>query len=247
MKKEKSVTLKAGEVNGRLTRARAAAFRASGQLPPLKGVAQESQKQPQVANPKRAVSDNTCLPRKKRAVLQDVTNISCENTYRSCSNATKIQVAMHPVFCKENHFISTYLMIIVLVLKCIGGFISHQWKCTNDAKTYLVIFVSARLRKASWLLNQLNLMFQKLFLQLLQSYRNFKLTRKRRVCQKWGVDQKMACAQLIWKTMHILGRAPINVAQMIIIFLTARHLEYLLSLWFLKRKVLLFFTLAWLQ
>ncbi|XP_061338542.1 cyclin-A2-4-like [Gastrolobium bilobum] len=91
MKKENSVILKSGEFTGRLTRARAAAFRASGQLPPLKGVAQASQKQPLGANPKRAVSDNTCLPHKKRVALQDVTNVCCENTYRSCFNATKIQ------------------------------------------------------------------------------------------------------------------------------------------------------------
>ncbi|KAJ1404061.1 Cyclin-like [Sesbania bispinosa] len=91
MKKEKSVTVKAGEVPGRLTRARAAAFRASGQLPPLKGAPQGSQKQSLGANSKRAVSDNTCLPRKKRAVFQDVTNVCCENTYTSCFNAAKIQ------------------------------------------------------------------------------------------------------------------------------------------------------------
>ncbi|KAL1292831.1 cyclin-A2-4 isoform X2 [Arachis ipaensis] len=91
--KENSVTLKAGELPCRLTRARAAAFRASGQLPPLKEPAkQKNQKQPQLrANPKRAVSDNACLQRKKRAVLQDVTNVFCENTYRSCFNSTKIQ------------------------------------------------------------------------------------------------------------------------------------------------------------
>ncbi|XP_057733886.1 cyclin-A2-4 isoform X2 [Arachis stenosperma] len=91
--KENSVTLKAGELPCRLTRARAAAFRASGQLPPLKEPAkQQNQKQPQLrANPKRAVSDNACLQRKKRAVLQDVTNVFCENTYRSCFNSTKIQ------------------------------------------------------------------------------------------------------------------------------------------------------------
>ncbi|KAL1340458.1 cyclin-A2-4 isoform X2 [Arachis duranensis] len=91
--KENSVTLKAGELPCRLTRARAAAFRASGQLPPVKEPAkQQNQKQPQLrANPKRAVSDNACLQRKKRAVLQDVTNVFCENTYRSCFNSTKIQ------------------------------------------------------------------------------------------------------------------------------------------------------------
>lgn len=101
MKKENSVNLKAGDVPGRLTRARAAAFRASGQLPPLKGVSQQSQKQLLEANPKRAVSNNACLPRKKRAALQDVSNICCEDTDRSSLNATKIQVAMHPACSKQ--------------------------------------------------------------------------------------------------------------------------------------------------
>ena len=95
MKKENSVMLKAGELPGRLTRARAAAFRASGQLPPLKEPAQQNQKQPLQANPKKAVSAKAGLQRKKRAALQDVTNVCCENTYRSCFNSTKIQVFIH--------------------------------------------------------------------------------------------------------------------------------------------------------
>ncbi|CAJ2661296.1 unnamed protein product [Trifolium pratense] len=74
----KSVTLSAREVPTRLTRARAAALSATGQLPPLKDARQETQKHPLRANSKRAVSDDTCLPHKKRAILQDVTNISCE-------------------------------------------------------------------------------------------------------------------------------------------------------------------------
>ena len=75
MKKDKSVSSKAGEVPVRLTRARAAALSATGELPPLNDVAQESQKHPQDANSERAVSDDTCLPRKKRVALEDVTNI----------------------------------------------------------------------------------------------------------------------------------------------------------------------------
>jgi cyclin-A len=76
MKKDKSVSSKAGEVPVRLTRARVAALSATGELPPLKDdVAQESQKHPQGTNSERAVSDDTCLPRKKRAALEDVTNI----------------------------------------------------------------------------------------------------------------------------------------------------------------------------
>lgn len=102
MKKDKSIALKDGEVPARWTRARAAAFRASGQLPPLKGVPQGIEKQPLGANLKRAVSDNTCLPRKKRAVLQDVSNTCSESSYRSCFNATKNQVAMHPIGCEQS-------------------------------------------------------------------------------------------------------------------------------------------------
>ncbi|XP_050884371.1 cyclin-A2-4 isoform X2 [Lathyrus oleraceus] len=87
----KSGILKAGEVPSRLTRARAAALSATGQLPPLKKVAEESQKNPLRANSKRAVSDDTYLPHKKRAILHDVTNIRCEKTYRSGLNPTENQ------------------------------------------------------------------------------------------------------------------------------------------------------------
>ncbi|KAG5000812.1 hypothetical protein AAZX31_08G205100 [Glycine max] len=92
MKKENSVTLKAGELPGRLTRARAAAaLRASGQLPPLKERAQQNQNLLSKVNSKGAVSDNTCLQRKRKAVLQEVTNVCRENAYKGCFNSTKIQ------------------------------------------------------------------------------------------------------------------------------------------------------------
>jgi cyclin-A len=112
----KSVTLKAGEVPSRLTRARAVALSTSGQLPPMKELAPgtQNQKQPLRANSKRAVSDVTYLPRKKRAILQDVTNNCGENTNRSCLNPTEIQVAY-----------IQYQMVLVFVLKCIEGFISQ--------------------------------------------------------------------------------------------------------------------------
>lgn len=92
MKKESSVTLKTGELSGRVTRARAAAHCSSGKLPPLKERSQQNQKQLSRVNSKRAASDNTCVPRKKRTVLQDVTNVCCENAYTSCVNSNKIQV-----------------------------------------------------------------------------------------------------------------------------------------------------------
>ncbi|KAL2338104.1 hypothetical protein Fmac_012550 [Flemingia macrophylla] len=93
MKKENSVMLKDGELPGRLTRARAAAaLRASGQLPPLKVQSQQNQKQlSSGVNSKRAVSGNTCVQRKKRPALKDVTNVCCENSYKGCFNSTKIQ------------------------------------------------------------------------------------------------------------------------------------------------------------
>ncbi|XP_047156529.1 cyclin-A2-4-like isoform X2 [Vigna umbellata] len=91
MKKESSVTLKTGELSGRVTRARAAAHCSSGKLPPLKERSQQNQKQLSRVNSKRAASDNTCVPRKKRTVLQDVTNVCCENVYTSCVNSNKIQ------------------------------------------------------------------------------------------------------------------------------------------------------------
>ncbi|CAK8535735.1 unnamed protein product [Lathyrus sativus] len=87
----KSAILKGREVPSRLTRARAAALSATGQLPPLKKVAEESQKNPLRANSKRAVSDDTYLPHKKRAILHDVTNIRCEESNRSCLNPTETQ------------------------------------------------------------------------------------------------------------------------------------------------------------
>lgn len=104
MKKENIVPSKVGELPGRLTRSKAAVLRASGQLPPLKPTKQVPK--PCRANPKRAAApDKTCGPRKKRAVLRDVTNVTsvlCENSYMNCLNATKIQVVIvvHSACCK---------------------------------------------------------------------------------------------------------------------------------------------------
>jgi len=110
------VTLKAGEVPNRLTRARAVALSTTGQLPPMKEVAlgTQNQKQPLRANSKRAVSDVTYLPHKKRSILQDVTNNRGKNTKWSCINPTAIQVAY-----------IQYQMVLVFVLKCIERFISQ--------------------------------------------------------------------------------------------------------------------------
>ena len=100
MRKENVVSANVGELNGRITRARAAALRASGQLPLLNAPNQPDQKRVLQTNTKRTAldenntnaPDNAGLQRKKRAVLQDVTNVCCNNSYRKCFNATKIQV-----------------------------------------------------------------------------------------------------------------------------------------------------------
>ncbi|KAG8481930.1 hypothetical protein CXB51_026668 [Gossypium anomalum] len=96
MRKENVVSANGGEFNGRLTRARAAALCASRQLP-LKAPTQPDQKR--VLRAKRTASDgnntnaaeNASHHCKKRAVLQDLTNVCCNNSYRMCINATKIQ------------------------------------------------------------------------------------------------------------------------------------------------------------
>lgn len=95
MGKENGVSANVGALNGRITRARAAMLRASGQLPPLNAPKQPDQKRVSRANTKRSALDenqNAGLQHKKRAVLQDVTNVCCNNSYKSCINATKIQV-----------------------------------------------------------------------------------------------------------------------------------------------------------
>ncbi|XVF86555.1 hypothetical protein PTKIN_Ptkin18bG0051300 [Pterospermum kingtungense] len=96
MGKENVVSANVGELNGRITRARAAALRASGQLPPLNAPNQPDRKRVLRVNAKRTALDenntnapeNAALQHKKRAVLQDVTNVCCNS---KCFNATKIQ------------------------------------------------------------------------------------------------------------------------------------------------------------
>ncbi|PPS12499.1 hypothetical protein GOBAR_AA08133 [Gossypium barbadense] len=94
MRKENGVSANVGALNGRITRARAATLRASGQLPSLNAPKQPDQKRVSRANTKRSALDenhNAGLQHKKRAVLQDATNVCCNNSYKSCINATKIQ------------------------------------------------------------------------------------------------------------------------------------------------------------
>ncbi|KAJ6342632.1 hypothetical protein OIU78_010545 [Salix suchowensis] len=97
MKKENILPSNSRQLNGPITRA--AALRASGKMPPLKASSKQEQKRILKANPKRAALDenntsganNASNQRKRRAVLQDVTNVCCENSYTSCFSATKIQ------------------------------------------------------------------------------------------------------------------------------------------------------------
>ncbi|KAJ4832708.1 hypothetical protein Tsubulata_035192 [Turnera subulata] len=97
MKNENVAPVNAGDLNGRITRARAAALRASGLS---KASVQQDRKQILPLNSKRSALDenaagvlgNAGNQRKRRAVLQDVTNVCCENSYRRCFNASKVQV-----------------------------------------------------------------------------------------------------------------------------------------------------------
>ncbi|XP_022959817.1 cyclin-A2-4-like [Cucurbita moschata] len=97
-KEENHIRVNIGEFPGRITRARAAAFSASAQLPP-RVPAQQQEKRVAQANRKRAASeekschsiDKSLRPYKRRAVLQDVSNVSCEPSYSECFDAAKVQ------------------------------------------------------------------------------------------------------------------------------------------------------------
>ncbi|KDP37173.1 hypothetical protein JCGZ_06229 [Jatropha curcas] len=99
MKKENMLPANDGEPDRRITRARAASMHSSSTPPPLKANTQQGRKRILRPNSKRtaldekntSAPDNAGIQPKRRAVLQDVTNICCENSYRSCVNATRIQ------------------------------------------------------------------------------------------------------------------------------------------------------------
>ncbi|XP_059643771.1 cyclin-A2-4-like isoform X2 [Cornus florida] len=98
MKKENMILANVGEPIARITRARAAAYRTSGGMLPPEASKQQPQKRILRTNSKRAALDemNTSasvpasVQHKRRAVLKDVTNVCCENSYRVCLNAAKI-------------------------------------------------------------------------------------------------------------------------------------------------------------
>lgn len=78
----------------RVTRARAAASQSSEGLHILDASKQQLQRRELRKNSKRVALDekSSCAPtnqHKRRAVLKDVTNICCDDSYRNCLNATK--------------------------------------------------------------------------------------------------------------------------------------------------------------
>ncbi|KAL5574638.1 hypothetical protein UlMin_016337 [Ulmus minor] len=98
MKKENKVPSNVTELPRRMTRSQAAAMATSLQIPPLRAPTEKNKKRFMQTNPKRAATDentsnpdNAYLQRKKRVVFQDVTNVFCENSYRNCFNATKVE------------------------------------------------------------------------------------------------------------------------------------------------------------
>lgn len=99
MEKENWATANAEELTTRVTRSRAATYRASKQMLPKNASMPQEQKRTSQSNLKRpaleeknnAASATTAPQCKKRAVLKDVANICCENLYMNCIDATKIQ------------------------------------------------------------------------------------------------------------------------------------------------------------
>ncbi|MQL85583.1 hypothetical protein Taro_018103, partial [Colocasia esculenta] len=100
MRKEDTAS-RYGELPSRITRSRAVSCHAASSAQTLKpfNVKPESKRATR-ANTKRAAFDENNqsasltvgVQVKKRAVLRDVTNLCCENSYRSCLNAAKIQI-----------------------------------------------------------------------------------------------------------------------------------------------------------
>ncbi|KAH9714701.1 cyclin-A2-4 [Citrus sinensis] len=102
MKKQSSIAANVGDSTGIMTRSRAAtlASQSSGFVASSRAPSVQTRKRVLRENPKKAASDenniivteNPCRQHKRRAVLQDVTNVCCENSYRSFFHAAKIQL-----------------------------------------------------------------------------------------------------------------------------------------------------------
>lgn len=120
MRKENLVSAKVGGLNGCITRARASALRASGQKVPLKALSQQAPKMRRntgkaaLDESKANAKSNPCLQQKKRAVLQDVTNVLCETSYKNCFNAAKIEVHFLSRILEKNLVWWTLLIIFAL-------------------------------------------------------------------------------------------------------------------------------------
>ncbi|CDP18418.1 unnamed protein product [Coffea canephora] len=89
----------------RITRARAKALGQSGGLPPLYPSSKPNDNRVLRPNFKRTAPDENkpvttaaaCHQHKKRAVLNDVTNIICKNSYRRCISSPKLQEKKHSI------------------------------------------------------------------------------------------------------------------------------------------------------
>ena len=96
MMKENLVKAAVGEPTGRITRARAAAYRQSGDMHSKKLSKLQDEKlnlkRPALNGRNNDAPPNPCNQPKRRAVLEDVTNVFCKNSRRKCLNATKIPV-----------------------------------------------------------------------------------------------------------------------------------------------------------
>ncbi|KAI8018460.1 Cyclin-A2-4 [Camellia lanceoleosa] len=98
MKEENLAIANVGEPTVRMTRARAAACHAFGGIPPSEALKQQGQKQVLRTSSERAALDEmnssasaaAPVQHKRRAVLKDVTNVCCENSYKNCLIAAKI-------------------------------------------------------------------------------------------------------------------------------------------------------------
>lgn len=102
MNKENAVGTKSEAPTIRITRSRSKALGTStGMLPSSRPSFKQEQKRTVRANAKRSASDenkgtmvgNASKQHKKRTVLNDVTNIFCENSYSNCLNAAKAQTS----------------------------------------------------------------------------------------------------------------------------------------------------------
>ncbi|CAA2997871.1 cyclin-A2-2-like isoform X1 [Olea europaea subsp. europaea] len=85
----------------RITRARTKALGSSGGLPPLHPSTKQDARRVLQTTTKRVASDenepaassSAFSQHKKRAILKEVTNTLCENSYRNCFNATKVHLS----------------------------------------------------------------------------------------------------------------------------------------------------------